>query len=73
MTVTLMANGLVRIAWPIRFVGYTLQYAVGLDGIWANAALAVTVEGNEFVAYDLPGNESRFYRLIRKIAVGHRA
>lgn len=57
-------GNLIRISWPTTFVGYTLQYSIGLNGIWQNANLPVTIEGNEYVAYEPIGAQPKFFRLI---------
>jgi subtilisin-like proprotein convertase family protein len=58
------SGNLIRISWPTTFVGYTLQYSIGLNGIWQNANLPVTIEGNEYVAYEPIGAQPKFFRLI---------
>jgi subtilisin-like proprotein convertase family protein len=55
----------VRLWWSTAYPGYTLQSEVGLSGTWANAGLAVTVVGNEYVAFDNVGPVTKYYRLVK--------
>ncbi|HWW00076.1 MAG TPA: S8 family serine peptidase [Candidatus Acidoferrum sp.] len=64
--IRLATNNLVRISWSTNFPGETLQFSTAspVTGPWANANLPVTVEGNEYVVYDIIGPKPKFYRLI---------
>jgi hypothetical protein len=48
---------------PTTFVAIRSKL-VGLNGIWQNANLPVTIEGNEYVAYEPIGAQPKFFRLI---------
>jgi subtilisin family serine protease/subtilisin-like proprotein convertase family protein len=65
LSIQLWTNNLVRISWSTAFPGYTLQYSQGLPFFWIDSTLPVTVEGNQFVVYDVRGPTPRYYRLIK--------
>ncbi len=60
--VTYLADGRVRIAWPIFYFGYRLQYTYNFM-TWYDADFPTTIEGNEWVGYDVVGTTPRFYRV----------
>ena len=64
LTIQRWTNNLVRISWPLTFPDQTLQVAPSPIGPWANANLPVTVEGPNYVVYDVIGTSSKFYRLL---------
>lgn len=53
----------VRLSWPAAADGWTLQSSPDADGEYIDAALQVSVEGDEKVAYDTHDVPRRFYRL----------
>ena len=65
LTIQLWPVNQVRLSWPTAYPGYTLQYKLGLFGMWANAGLAVTVVGSEYVAFDTNGTVPKYYRLFK--------
>ena len=58
-------GNLVRISWPLSAFGFTLQYAASLAGPWTVLGLPVSIEGGEFVVYDMIGPTPRYYRLFK--------
>jgi len=55
----------VRLSWTTNSPPETLQFStVSPTGPWANVNLPVTIEGTEYVVYDLIGPRPKFYRLI---------
>jgi subtilisin-like proprotein convertase family protein len=65
LNIQLYSTNQVRLSWPTAYIGYTLQSSPSLFGPWTNAGLAVTVVGNEFVAYDNIGSGPKYYRLFK--------
>jgi hypothetical protein len=56
----------VRISWPVvAGPAWTLQVSTALPGNFVDAGLPVTVEGDEYVAYDFAGSGAAFYRLAK--------
>jgi hypothetical protein len=55
----------VRLSWPAAYSGYALQSSSRLSGGWASSGLAVTVVGNEYVAFDTIGSVQKYYRLMK--------
>ncbi len=64
LTIELWTNNMVRLSWPTSFPGETLQYAPSPSGPWADLNRPLTIEGAEFVVYDIIGSRERFYRLV---------
>jgi hypothetical protein len=58
------ASGL-RISWPVASFGYRLQTSASLTGVWSDAGLTVTVEGNDRVAYAPVSARAQFFRLVK--------
>jgi hypothetical protein len=65
LTIQLWPVNRVRVSWSTAYPGYTLQSKFGLFGTWANAGLAVTVVGSEYVAFDTIGLVPKYYRLFK--------
>jgi hypothetical protein len=65
LSIRLAANNLLRISWSTNFPGETLQFSTNSpSGPWANVNLPVTIEGAEYVVYDVIGTAPKYYRLI---------
>lgn len=64
LQIQLAGTNQVRLSWSVNFPGETLLGADSPLGPWFNTRLPVTVEGTDFVVYDLIGNLPRYYRLI---------
>jgi subtilisin-like proprotein convertase family protein len=65
LNIQLWTGNQVRLSWSTAYPGYTLQSELGLFGTWVNAGLAVTVVGNEYVAFDTIGPVPKYYRLFK--------
>jgi len=65
LAIQLWPTNQVRLSWSTAYPGYTLQSKLGLFGPWANAGLAVTVVGNQYVAFDTIGPGPKYYRLLK--------
>ncbi|HWQ90606.1 MAG TPA: LamG-like jellyroll fold domain-containing protein, partial [Clostridia bacterium] len=63
MTIQPWTGNQVRISWPTSFTGYTIEQSSSIPNGWAASGLAVTVEGNENVAYAPTMGSAQFYRL----------
>ena len=64
MTIRQVDPTTVRIAWPTNYIGYHLEYSMDLSFLWIVSSLPITIEGNEFVAYDTTGTALMFYRVV---------
>jgi len=65
LKIRIVPGNLVRISWPTTAFGYRLQYATSVAGPWYDLGLPVSIEGNEFVVYDMLGPGPKFYRLFK--------
>jgi hypothetical protein len=65
LTIQLWSVNQVRLSWSTAYPGYTVQSKLGLFGVWANAGLAVTTVGSQFVALDTIGPVPKYYRLFK--------
>ncbi len=65
LTIQLSTGNQVRISWPTSETGYTLQQSSSLSSGWGASGLAVTVEGNENVAYAPITANPLFVRLMK--------
>jgi hypothetical protein len=65
LTITRIDAATVRLAWPVAAGNFILECAnhVAAPAPWTEAALPVSVEGNENVAYDSIESAAKFYRL----------
>jgi hypothetical protein len=57
-------SGQVRLSWPITG-GFNLQRSSSPAGGFTNLALTVFEEAGAHAAYDIPGEEAAFYRLVK--------
>jgi hypothetical protein len=63
LDIQLVSPTMIRLAWPVNYIGYRLQYCLNLSFLWIDSTLPITIEGNEFVAYDTIGLVPTLYRV----------
>jgi hypothetical protein len=64
LAIAQVENGGLRLSWPATAVGWILQSSSSMAS-YSDSGLAVTVEEDEFVAYDsIAGKPRQFYRLM---------
>ena len=69
LAIQLGTTNQLRLSWPAAYLGYALEYKLGLFApTWNPASPPATgpvVIGNEFVVFDIIGNVPKFYRLVK--------
>lgn len=65
LAIELAVGNQVRLSWPTEAVGWNLQRSFHVGDGYIDADVEVTVEENEFTAYDTISADRQFYRLIQ--------
>ncbi len=65
LTVAKWTGNQVRLSWPASATGFSLQSTTTLPVGWADAGLAVSVEGSENAVYAPLSGAEKFYRLVK--------
>ncbi len=68
LAVQRLANGNVRLSWPVEAAGFVLQTTTALPGGWVNSQAAVISEGDQFVVLLVPPDQARYFRSGRALS-----